>query len=164
MHLTYELINQENWFNNCLFDHQSSMYLWHLLGSMPLQLYLLRMFCSSAQVLEFGFSKCFFNLIKSLIKCEKLTSCLIQYSKKNIGNAQKTMCSSCIAMEPHYFKILLFLLCGFTLINSKMLLTFHYFLTLQFQTFTTFTNLIIGISAVSNPTFFFFFFFFFWDR
>ena len=40
-----------------------------------------------------------------------------------------------------------------TLYNSKILLSLHYFLTPQFQTFT---NLLIGIFGVSNPTFFFF--------
>ena len=38
-----------------------------------------------------------------------------------------------------------------TLYNSKILLSLHYFLTPQFQTFT---NLLIGIFGVSNPTFF----------
>ena len=41
-----------------------------------------------------------------------------------------------------------------TLYNSKILLSLHYFLTPKFQTFT---NLLIGIFGVSNPTFFFFF-------
>ena len=40
-----------------------------------------------------------------------------------------------------------------TLHNSKILLSLHYFLTPQFQTFT---NLLIGIFGVSNPFFFFF--------
>ena len=39
-----------------------------------------------------------------------------------------------------------------TLYNSKIVLSLHYFLTPQFQTFT---SLLIGISRVSNPTFFF---------
>ena len=39
-----------------------------------------------------------------------------------------------------------------TLYNSKILLSLHYFLTPQFQTFT---NLLIGIFGVSNPTFYF---------
>ena len=38
-----------------------------------------------------------------------------------------------------------------TLYNSKILLSLHYFLTPQFQTFT---NLLIGIFGVSNLTFF----------
>ena len=38
-----------------------------------------------------------------------------------------------------------------TLYNSKLLLSLHYFLTPQFQTFT---NLLIGICGVSNSTFF----------
>ena len=32
MHLTYELINQADWFNNFWIDHQSSLYFWRLLG------------------------------------------------------------------------------------------------------------------------------------
>ena len=40
-----------------------------------------------------------------------------------------------------------------TLYNSKILLSLHYFLTPEFQTFT---NLLIGIFGVSNPTFFVF--------
>ena len=83
---------------------------------------------------------------------------------KNIGNDQKPMCRSCIAIEPHNFKILLFLQYGVisTLYNSKMLLSLHYFLTPQFQTFN---NLLIGIFWVSNPTFFvsFLFFWNFWE-
>ena len=40
-----------------------------------------------------------------------------------------------------------------TLYNSNILLSLNYFLVPQFQTFT---NLLIGIFGVSNPTFFFF--------
>ena len=39
-----------------------------------------------------------------------------------------------------------------TLYNSKVLLSLHYFLTPQFQTFT---NLLNGIFGVSNPTYFY---------
>ena len=48
----------------------------------PLQLYLLRMFCSSADRKSFRtwFFQMFFH--KSLIKCEKFVSCLMQHSKK----------------------------------------------------------------------------------
>ena len=49
----------------------------------PLQLYLLRMFCSSAHrniSFRTWFFQMFFN--KSLIKCEKSVSCLMQHSKK----------------------------------------------------------------------------------
>ena len=49
---------------------------------------------------------------KSLIKCEKFVSCLMKYSE-NIGNDQKSMCSSCIAIELHKSKILPFLLYGY---------------------------------------------------
>ena len=77
MHLTYNLINQANLFNTFWFDLQSTLYLWHL------QLYLLRMFCFSAhrkRSFRTWFFQMFFN--KSLIKCEKFVSCLMQYSKK----------------------------------------------------------------------------------
>ena len=40
-----------------------------------------------------------------------------------------------------------------SLYNSKILLSLHYFLTPQFQTFT---NLLTGIFGVRNPTYFFF--------
>ena len=43
-----------------------------------------------------------------------------------------------------------------TLYNSKIVLSLHYVLTPQFETFT---NLLIGIFRVSNPTFLFLFFF-----
>ena len=65
------------------------------------------------------------------------------------------MCSSCIAIEPHNFKICYSsYMVIITLYNSKILLSLHYFLTPQFQTFT---NLLIGIFGVSNLTFFLFF-------
>ena len=71
-------------------------------------------------------------------------------------NDQKSVCSSCIATGPQNFEILLFFyMVIITLYNSKILLSLHYFLTPQFQTFT---NLLIGILEVNNPTFFFFFF------
>ena len=49
----------------------------------PLQLYLLRMFCSSAHR-KISFRTWFFQMFfnKSLIKCEKFVSCLMQHSKK----------------------------------------------------------------------------------
>ena len=50
----------------------------------PLQLYLLKMmFCSSAHR-KISFRTWFFQMFfnKSLIKCEKFVSCLMQYSKK----------------------------------------------------------------------------------
>ena len=40
-----------------------------------------------------------------------------------------------------------------TLYNSKISLSLHYFLNLQFQTFT---NLLIGVFRVTNPAVFFF--------
>ena len=68
MHLTYNLINQADWF---------------IFAGCPLQLYLLRMFCSSAHR-KISFRTWFFQMFfnKSLIKCEKFVSCLMQYLKK----------------------------------------------------------------------------------
>ena len=80
----------------------------------PLQFYLLKMmFCSSAHR-KISFRTWFFQMFfnKSLIKCEKFVSCLMQHSK-NIENYQKPISLSCIATEPHNFKILLFLLHGY---------------------------------------------------
>ena len=63
------------------------------------------------------------------------------------------MCSSCIAIEPHNFKICYSsYMVIITLYNSKILLSLHCFLTPQFQTFT---NLLIGIFESSNSTQFF---------
>ena len=65
----------------------------------------------TGKVLELGFPKYFFN--KSLIECGKIVSCLMRYLK-NMGNDPKPRCSSsCIATEPHNFKILAFLLYGY---------------------------------------------------
>ena len=74
----------------------------------PLQLYLLRMmfyFLSSAHRKSFRtwFSQMFFN--KSLIKCGKIISCLMQYWKK-YGKWPDTL-------KPQNFKILPFLLYGY---------------------------------------------------
>ena len=96
---------------------------------------------------------------KSLIKCEKFVSCLMQHSKK-YWKWPETYVLILHSYWTRNFKILLFLLYGVisTLYNSKMLLSLHYFITPQFQTFT---NLLIGIFWVSNPTFFLFAFCFF---
>ena len=61
---------------------------------------------STEKVFELAFPKCFFN--KSLIKCGKIVSC-----RKNMENDKKPRCSSCIAIEPHNFKILALLLYGY---------------------------------------------------
>ena len=81
MHLIYDLINQADWFNNFWFDHQSTLYLWHLLGVHCSCTWI--MFCSSAHR-KISFKTWFFQIFfnKSLIKCEKFISCLMQYSKK----------------------------------------------------------------------------------
>ena len=60
----------------------------------------------TGKVLELGFPEFFFN--KSLIKYEKVFSVW-----KNMGSDQKPRCSFCMAIEPHKFKILAFLLYGY---------------------------------------------------
>ena len=125
----------------------------------PLQLYLLRMFCSSAHR-KISFRTWFFQMFfnKSLIKCEKFVSCLMQYSKKYwkwpetyvlMLHSYRTPPFQNFAIPPIWLS---------SVYNSKILPSLHYFLTPQFQTFT---KLLIGIFGVSNPTFFFLFF---WDR
>ena len=119
----------------------------------PLQLYLLRIFCSSAHR-KISFRTWFFQMFfnKSLIKCEKFVSCLMQHSKKYwkwpenyklILHSHWTSQFQNFAIPPTWLPS--------RSINSKILLSLHYFLTPQFQTFT---NLLIGIFGVSNPTFF----------
>ena len=49
---------------------------------------------------------------ESLIKCGKIISCLIQYSK-NMRNDQKPRGLSCIDVYTHNFKILALLLYGY---------------------------------------------------
>ena len=120
----------------------------------PLQLYLLRMFCSSAHR-KISFRTWFFQMFfnKSLIKCEKFVSCLMQYSKKYwkwpetyvlILHSYWTPQFQNFCHSSYMFMI--------TLYNSKILLSLHCFLTPQFQTFT---NLLIGIFESSNSTQFF---------
>ena len=77
MHLTYDSINQPGWFNNFWFDHQSTL----TSSGCPLQLYLLRIFASSAHR-KISFRTWFFQMFlnESLIKY--FFSCLMQYSKK----------------------------------------------------------------------------------
>ena len=127
----------------------------------PLQLYLLRMFCSSAHR-KISFRTWFFQMFfnKSLIKCEKFVSCLMQYSKK-YGKWPETY-----VLIQHSFRTPKF--CYFSyvvtisLYNSKILLSLNYFLTLQFQTFTKIshsfffeigTNYVsIMVNIISNNT------------
>ena len=79
----------------------------------PLQLYLLRMFCSSAHR-KISFRAWFFQMFfnKSLIICEKFVSCLTQYSKKYWKWPE-----TCTLILHSYwtpqFKIFLFLLYGY---------------------------------------------------
>ena len=123
----------------------------------PLQLYLLRMFCSSAHrniSFRTWFFQMFFN--KSLIKCEKFVSCLMQHSKKywKWPETYKLIRHSYWTPQFQNFAIPPIWLSSHS-INSMILLSLHYFLTPQFQTFT---NLSIGIFGVSNPLLLFF-----WD-
>ena len=79
----------------------------------PLQLYLLRMFCSSAHR-KISFRTWFFQMFfnKSLIKCEKFVSCLMQYSKKYWKWPETYV----LILHSHWtpqFRNLLFLLYGY---------------------------------------------------
>ena len=115
-----------------------------------LRLYLLRMmFCYSARR-KVSFRTWFFQMVfnKSLIKCEKFVSCLMQYSKK-YGKWPETYVLILHSSWTHNFKIFSFLLYGITLHNLKILLSLHCILTPQFQIFN---NLLIGMFGVSNLT------------
>ena len=113
MHLTYDLINQADWFDNFWFDHQSTLYLWHLLDVLS-------------------------NAI--LAKIWEMTRNLCAHPAW-LPDATISKCC--------YFSYMVFIY------NLKILLSLHYFFTPLFQTFT---NLLIGIFGVSNPTFFFYYF------
>ena len=97
----------------------------------------------TGKVLELGFPICFFN--KSLIKCGKIVSC-----RKNMGNDQKPRCSSCMALEPHNFKILVFLLYGYHTPQLKNIAIPA--ITFSPHNFNFFTYPLIGFFWVSNPT------------
>ena len=162
MHLTYDLINQADWFNNFLFDLQSTLYLWHLLGVHCSCSCLDWCFASSAHKkisMRTWFFQTFFN--KSLIKFENFASCHAILGKiwemtRNLSAHPAQLLNPTISKFCHSSYMVII-----TLHNSKILLSLHCFLTPQFQTFT---NLITGIFGVRNLTFFFFFNFFFWDR
>ena len=116
----------------------------------PLQLYLLRMFCSSVHrkiSCRTWFFQMFFN--KSLMKCEKFVSCLMQYLEK-YGKWPETYV---FILYSYWIPISKFCHSSYmviiTLYNSKILLSLHCFFTPQLQTFT---NLLIGIFGVRNPT------------
>ena len=59
----------------------------------------------TGKVLELGFSKCF--LTKSCLSVKRLFPVYCN-TQKNVENDQKPSSSSCIAIEPHNFKILPF--------------------------------------------------------
>ena len=94
------------------------------------------------KVLELGFFTCFFN--KSLIKCEKFISCLMQQSK-DTENEQKPRCSSCIAIEPTISK---FCYSSYLLITLHNLETFLSLLLLSHSTIETFTNPLIFLEIL----------------
>ena len=81
VHLTYDLINQADWFNIFVWPSIHSVSL--TFAGCPLQLHWLKMFDSSVHW-KISFRTWFFQMFfnKSLIKCETFFSCLIQYSKK----------------------------------------------------------------------------------
>ena len=92
------------------------------------------------------FFQMFFN--KSLIKCEKFASCLKQYSKKY------WKCPETYALIlPSYWTPQFQNFAIPPIWLSSHSVTQRYF----YQSFTEiFTNLLIGIFGVSNPTYFFF--------
>ena len=111
------------------------------------------MFCSSAHK-KISFRTLFFQMFfnKSLIKCEKFVSCLMQYSKKHwkwpgtyklIMHSYWTPQSQNFAIPPIWLS-----LHSITQRYCYPCINFH---TPQFQTFT---SLLIGIFGVSNSTFF----------
>ena len=123
----------------------------------PLQLYLLRMFCSSVyRKISFrNFSKCY--LIKAWLNVKSFFPVYCN-TRKNIGDDQKPISSSCIAnWTPQFqnFAIPPTWLSSFY--NSRILLSLHYFLIPQFQTFYFYliTNLLFGTFWACNPTLFF---------
>ena len=64
------------------------------------------------KVLELGFPECF--LIRAWLSVDGFFS-----FQKNMGNDQKPRYSSCMAIEPHNFKILAFLLYGYHSLQLK---------------------------------------------
>ena len=96
----------------------------------------------------------FFN--KSLINWEKFVSCLMQYSKKYWKWPETYVIIHHSYSTPQFQNFVIppiWLLSQS--ITQKILLSLHCFLTPQFQ--TSFTNLLIEIFGVSNPTYYFFF-------
>ena len=94
------------------------------------------------------FFQTFFN--KSLIKFENFASCRAVLGKiwemtRNLCAHPAQLLNLTISKFCHSSYMVII-----TLYNSKILLSLHYFLTPQFQTFT---NLLFRIFGVSNPTF-----------
>ena len=98
----------------------------------------------------------FFQMLfnKSLIKCKKFVSCLMQSSKKFWKWPETYVLILHSYWPPQFLNSSCIVI--ITLYNSKIMLSLHYFLTPQFQTFT---NLLIGIFGVSNPTYYYYYFF-----
>ena len=111
----------------------------------PLQLYLLRMFCSSAHR-KISFRTWFFQMFfnKSLIKCEKFVFCLMQHSYWKWPETYKLILHSYWNPQFQNFAI------PPTWLSSHAIAQRYHSIA--------FTNLLIGIFGVSNTTFFSFFF------
>ena len=92
---------------------------------------------------------------KSLIKCEKFVSCLMQHSKKywKWPETYKLILHSYWTLQFQNFAIPLTWLTSHSTTQRYCYPCFKFSL----HNFKTFTNLLIGIFGVSNPTFFFFF-------
>ena len=118
-----------------------------------LRLYLLRMmFCYSARR-KISFRTWFFQMVfnKSLIKCEKFVSCLMQYSKKYWKWPETYVLILNSYWTPQFQNFAIPSIWPSSTQRYCYPTITHYFVTPQFQTFT---NLLIGILWVSNPTFF----------
>ena len=105
------------------------------------------MFCSCAHK-KISFRTWFFQMFfnKTLIKCEKINSCLMQYSKKYWKWPETYVLILRSYWTPQFPNSAIPPIClSSHSITQKILLSLHYFLTLQFQTFT------------KIPHFFFFF-------
>ena len=119
----------------------------------PLQLYLLRMFCSSAHR-KISFKTFFFEMFlnKCLIKCENFVSCLMQYSKKYWKWPETYLLILQSYWTPQFQ--------SFTFpsrwLSSHSISQRYYYpcITFLLHNFKLFTNLLIGIFGVSNTTFY----------
>ena len=115
------------------------------------------MFCSCAHK-KISFRTWFFQMFfnKTLIKCEKINSCLMQYSKKYWKWPETYVLILRSHWTPQFPNSAIPPIClSSHSITQKILLSLHYFLTLQFQTFTNLPNGIFGLAIQKFPTIFF---------